>query len=35
MSGVFRRFLTATAVSDTANGVFAVAATMTDRKSVV
>ncbi|MCD7444876.1 MFS transporter [Streptomyces lincolnensis] len=29
MSGVFRRFLTATAVSDTANGVFAVAATMT------
>ncbi|MFI0980546.1 MFS transporter [Streptomyces sp. NPDC021093] len=26
---VFRRFLTATAVSDTANGVFAVAATMT------
>ncbi|MFI6623186.1 MFS transporter [Streptomyces sp. NPDC050528] len=29
MSGVFRRFLTATAVSDTANGVFAVAATIT------
>ncbi|MFF9001029.1 MFS transporter [Streptomyces achromogenes] len=29
MSGGFRRFLTATAVSDTANGVFAVAATMT------
>ncbi|MFJ8495612.1 MFS transporter [Streptomyces sp. NPDC094038] len=29
MSGVFRKFLTATAVSDTANGVFAVAATMT------
>lgn len=29
MSDVFRRFLTATAVSDTANGVFAVAATIT------
>ncbi|MGV9254230.1 MFS transporter [Streptomyces sp. NPDC003697] len=29
MSGAFTRFLTATAVSDTANGVFAVAATMT------
>ncbi|OPF83729.1 hypothetical protein VT50_0202705 [Streptomyces antioxidans] len=29
MSGMFRKFLTATAVSDTANGVFAVAATIT------
>lgn len=29
MSGVFRRLLAATAISDTANGVFAVAATMT------